>query len=150
MCDSLIGASLPQCVLIKSVRVCVCPCRCSPPQDSCAPGFLWDPVNCVCVPMDTLNMNYAYRETGNGAQINRLFTPVPLSLLLSPSADCKVKQLLNHIKMCVLPKIQTSPYFMYKTNKATVEHKSLGCQWSQTFLINYYQQEALSDTHTSK
>lgn len=40
----------------------ICACRCSPPDLPCAPGLLWDPVNCVCVPED--GMSYSERETG--------------------------------------------------------------------------------------
>ncbi|KAM6893852.1 vascular endothelial growth factor C-like isoform 1-T1 [Xenentodon cancila] len=34
---------------------------CSPPELPCAPGSLWDPLNCVCVSVDTIN--YSQRET---------------------------------------------------------------------------------------
>lgn len=69
------------------IRRAVASHLCSPPQDGCTPGFLWDPVSCVCVPSDALNMNYADRDT-EGLHPGLLALCGPHRVLDETTCDC--------------------------------------------------------------
>ncbi|XP_061621094.1 vascular endothelial growth factor C-like isoform X1 [Phyllopteryx taeniolatus] len=58
---------------------------CSPPTVPCASAFLWDPINCMCVPIDALN--YSEKET-EALDSGLLALCGPNRVLKEPSCEC--------------------------------------------------------------
>lgn len=58
---------------------------CSPPEHPCAPGSLWDPVNCVCVSTDMIN--YSQTET-EALDASLLALCGPNRVLVESTCEC--------------------------------------------------------------
>ncbi|XP_019716178.1 vascular endothelial growth factor C-like isoform X2 [Hippocampus comes] len=76
---------LPKRPLHSIIRRAATDHLCSPPTVPCASAFLWDPVNCMCVPIDA--MNYSEKET-EALDSGLLALCGPNRVLKEPSCEC--------------------------------------------------------------